>query len=360
MSRAGVLYSEVAQIAEKLRISGQEPTIERIRAELGTGSNSTIGGHLRAWRAKQDPLQQTATREKIPEELITLLRGLWERVIGQAETQMEVIKAEAEQKATQQKEVLQKLQQENARLQQSEGQWKRAHEGLVQEKVALEQMLNTEKIASGALEAKYAGALQQLETSQAHAAELKKQNQQTQANLEHYRAAALEQRQADQQRAEQQQRELQHALQQLKLENEAIKQQRTAIQKSYDELEILQGGTQAELSNMATHHEKMSIEIIEIRRQFAEKSESQRHWQAQYDTLYGKWEAQLEMMTDMQSKNSVLAQQITAAKQRASEVTDQNKMLAHDKWLLGQEKAQLQGQLTQLNAAKFHANIRTV
>ena len=88
MTRPGVTYFEVATAAQEIIASGLEPTIERIRAKLKTGSNSTIGTHLRVFRTKQDPLKQLATKEKIPEELIGLLKGLWERVILQAETKI--------------------------------------------------------------------------------------------------------------------------------------------------------------------------------------------------------------------------------------------------------------------------------
>ena len=77
MTRPGVTYFEVATAAQEIIASGLEPTIERIRAKLKTGSNSTIGTHLRVFRTKQDPLKQLATKEKIPEELIGLLKGFY-------------------------------------------------------------------------------------------------------------------------------------------------------------------------------------------------------------------------------------------------------------------------------------------
>jgi hypothetical protein len=83
MSRNGITYLDVARCAEELSASNEDPTIERIRIRLKTGSNSTIGTHLRTWWTKQDPLQQLATKENIPEELIMLLKVLahdkWDR-----------------------------------------------------------------------------------------------------------------------------------------------------------------------------------------------------------------------------------------------------------------------------------------
>ena len=112
MSRNGITYHDVARCADELTASHEDPTIERIRIRLKTGSNSTIGTHLRAWRARQDPLLQIATKEKIPEELIVLLKGLWERVMTQAETQVDAIKQDAQQDLSQRQQVIQQLQQD--------------------------------------------------------------------------------------------------------------------------------------------------------------------------------------------------------------------------------------------------------
>jgi chromosome segregation ATPase len=238
MTRPGVTYFDVANIAQQLIASGYEPTIERIRSQLKTGSNTTIGTHLRIWRSKRDTLQQLATKEKIPEELVILLKGLWERVMGQAEAQVDAIKNETQQDLEQQKQTIQQLQEKNARLQQSELQLKQSHNSLAQEKVVLEKIIADMKTEMAALQAKQNGLLDQLTEKQARIEELHKQNKQTQANLEHYRAASLEQRQLDQQRAEQQQRELAQTMQQLKMENESLRQQKIRLQQLHDQLQL--------------------------------------------------------------------------------------------------------------------------
>ncbi len=42
MARAGVTYYDVAKAAETIKTGGQEPTVDRVREQLGTGSRSTI------------------------------------------------------------------------------------------------------------------------------------------------------------------------------------------------------------------------------------------------------------------------------------------------------------------------------
>lgn len=96
MARPGVAYLDVAKAAQQLVAAGRIPTIEGIRISLGTGSNSTLGNHLRTWKLKQEQNQQIATKENIPEELIAALKGIWEQVINQSDEKVQTIQHEAQ------------------------------------------------------------------------------------------------------------------------------------------------------------------------------------------------------------------------------------------------------------------------
>lgn len=351
MARPGVTYFEVSKAAEQLVGSGKTPTIERIRLLLGSGSNSTLGEHLRAWKLKQDETQQIASKENLPEELIAMLKGLWERVMGQAEAQIETLKNDTQENLAQYQQSLQKLQQENSHLQQSEAQLKQTNVGLSQEKIALEQMMVEAHTKIATLQTQREGLTEQLADKQTRIEELNKQNKQTQANLEHYRNASLEQRQQEQQRAEQQHREFTHALQQLKIENETLKQKEIDLQKSYEQLQLTKNNEQAEREKMVRCNERMSAELHELNTTLAQKTASEQHWQTQYAALYTKWESQMSALTALQTQNAVLSEQITTIKIELDKVSDENKILARDKWVLGQEKAQLFGQLKQAASA---------
>ena len=98
MARPGVTYTDVSLAAQQLVASGRAPTIETIRIALGTGSNSTLGAHLRTWKANQNQTQQIASKENIPEELIVVLKGLWERVMNQSEDKIQTIFQETQQR----------------------------------------------------------------------------------------------------------------------------------------------------------------------------------------------------------------------------------------------------------------------
>lgn len=160
----------------------------------------------------------------------------------------------------------------------------------------------------------------------------------------------MEQRQLDQQRAEQQQRELTQAVQQFKMENESLRQQKGNLQQSHDQLQSALVGTQSELAKISQYAEKVSADLIETNKGLAQKSELQLHWQIQHDKVYAKWEEQMKLIADLQSKNAVLSEKVSTMKIELSDIAEHNKVLSHDKWVLGQEKAQLFGQVKQLQA----------
>lgn len=213
MARPGVTYLDVSNAAQQLVAAGRTPTIETIRIALGTGSNSTLGTHLRTWKSKQDQTQQIAIKENIPEELISALKGVWERVMNQSEDRIQTIHQETQQELMQLKQEVQRLQKGNAISQQQYHQIKQERDGFVHEKAAVEQLLTNAKIEIATLSEKLAGTDQQNQEKQARIDELHRQNQQVQTNLEHYRAASLEQRLTDQQRHAQQHKQLEQTVQ---------------------------------------------------------------------------------------------------------------------------------------------------
>ncbi len=352
MSRPGVTYLDVAHAAQQVMASGQEPTIERIRAQLKTGSHGTIGTHLRTWRSRQDPLHQLATREKIPEELIVLLKGLWERVVGQAEAQMEALKKETQQDNEQLKDHVLQQQRENARLQQAEAQLKQAHHSVAQEKMAVEQLLSKAQTEAATLRTQQEGLLQQLADKQTRVEELHRHNQQTQANLEHYHASALEQRHADQQRAEQQYRQLEQDFSQLNIENERLRQEKQELMYVQQQLEQAQKSIQSQLDKITLEHEKVSAALIEARQELAQKTALLAHLHDHTDQIQAQLQQQLQLNGELSIERATLVQRIETHEKALETLTEQHKALAHDKWVLGQEKAQLFGQFKQLEAMR--------
>ena len=90
MARKGITYDEVALVADKLVSEGNQPTIQRVREELGTGSPNTIHRHLSSWKETQPQTQRAA---------VTLPSGLADALVKEIERQASTARADAEEKA---------------------------------------------------------------------------------------------------------------------------------------------------------------------------------------------------------------------------------------------------------------------
>lgn len=72
MARTGVTFEQVVEAAKAIAAEGENPTIQRVRLSLGTGSPNTIHKHLRQWIAQSRPEKQVALKlpEKIQDALV--------------------------------------------------------------------------------------------------------------------------------------------------------------------------------------------------------------------------------------------------------------------------------------------------
>ncbi|MEO8402871.1 MAG: DNA-binding protein [Gammaproteobacteria bacterium] len=330
--------------------AGKNPTIETIRIILGTGSNSTLGGHLRTWKARQDQTQQIATKENLPEELIAVIKGLWDRVMNQSEDKIQVIQQETQQELAQLKQEAQHLQQDNAYWQQQYQQIKQERDGLTHEKKAMEQLCVHAKIEIATLTQKNVGLEDQNQEKQVRIEELHRQNQQIQNNLEHYRTASLEQRMIDQQRYEQQQKQLEQTVQQINQDLSQVQREKLVFQQQSQQANFEKDSIKIQLDKLNEKHELIAARLAETRHELAKKTQAQQHWQEQYDASLAKWDTQNKLFIELQTQHALLSQQLLILKAELKEMSEQNKVLAHEKWIMGQEKAQLYGQLKQLES----------
>ena len=349
MSRPGVTYHEVAGAAAQLIASGHEPTIERCRIILKTGSNSTIAGHLRVWRDKQDLTQQIASKEHLPEELVVLMKGLWERVMSQAEAEIAAIEKTVIQNNAELNQEIERLQKENNRLLQSEAQLKQSAYALTQEKIVLEQMLSPAQTTIATLQTRLAGIEETLSEKESRIHELHRQNQQIQVNLEHYRTAMVEQRQADNLHNEEERRRLEKTIGHLELENKTLEQEKNELDKKFIQLQHEYRTALLQDDDKFKDYESIASELNQAKLLLAQKTESAQHWEVQCEALSTQSQAQMEKIMIVQTEAAVLSEQLSMVKSKLDETMDQNKLLANEKWILGQEKAQLAGELKQLH-----------
>lgn len=87
MARPGITYPEVEAAIHAIIAQGENPTINRVRDKLGTGSPNTILMHLNAWRAAAPVIARKAP--ELPADLQAALVAEMERQAAQARAEPE-------------------------------------------------------------------------------------------------------------------------------------------------------------------------------------------------------------------------------------------------------------------------------
>ncbi len=114
MARPGITYAEVVAVIDAIIANGDEPTIQRIRDHLGTGSPNTIHRHLTAWRASR-PLEQRKAPE-LPAELQAALVREIERQAAEQRAEVEKMLVSSQQESETLSKAGEELEAENAEL----------------------------------------------------------------------------------------------------------------------------------------------------------------------------------------------------------------------------------------------------
>lgn len=87
MARIGITYEQVAQVADAILGTGQQPGVRNIRERLTTGSPNTIQKHLAAWREARP--QAAATAPELPSTLTAAIAAEIEKAAATARSEIE-------------------------------------------------------------------------------------------------------------------------------------------------------------------------------------------------------------------------------------------------------------------------------
>lgn len=83
----GITQEQVNKVADALVAAGENPTVEKIRAQLGTGSPNTVVRMLDAWRSTlAQRMHDVLTLPEVPSEIGQAFVGLWRLALTHANT----------------------------------------------------------------------------------------------------------------------------------------------------------------------------------------------------------------------------------------------------------------------------------
>lgn len=337
MARQGITYSEVAEAASQLVGQGRHPTIEQVRIILGTGSSTTIANHLKTWKEGQSAVSLTAIREQLPEELIALMKGLWERVHLLAEDKLSAITADYQVKLSQTHDELEKYRQNNRRWQQLYHQLKQEKDELAHARHAADTLIENMQEEYALLETKYKLATQQLVEKQEHQQDLHHHLLQAQKNLEQFQEVTRQQRQAEQS-------ELSILKKALHKENIDLRSNFDAVQHDFNALRLQHHKVVHErdkLVNDIAVFQKIQIDLKNMEQAQSESAYRIKHLQTQYREALDKLEDRNALLTESQSQIKFMQQQLAPLQQDLVKLREQNRHLEKENWSLLQNKSLL-------------------
>ena len=353
MSRTGINYHDVSNAAAKIQGHNENPTVDRIREILGTGSKSTIARHLKDWKANNGP---TANANDLPAELIAIVTGLWERIQGNANEEIKAHKEESTQaiktvevklKDAHQKQV--ELEQEIHKL-----------EGTVFQQTENHKELSHRLTEEQRLSAKHAGHIMSLEEhlqcQKQENTELHTLLKNIQNNLEHYQSSMQKLQQEQALTLEKQKNRFEQVISELRSQvaessrlESALRFENERLKEQVSILEPLKNHTQV-LEKTLAKKEALLNRLEEKNKEDADNTL----------VLTQALEAKTNAFIEAEQKTMVAYSRAKDLEKMLSQANDKISTLRHEQLFIIQEKANLEGQLKQINMAKKEKSPKTV
>ena len=343
MARLGVTYQDIANAADQILGQGKQPTIELIRNLLGTGSTTTIANHLRKWRAEQDGSSSVAIKENLPQEYVSLMKGLWQRLLADADKQVTANMQESDQRIAQLQQELEKYKTNNQRWQKMHDAWVKEKEGVSRDKLGLEQAILSLQKENTGLFAKIEAQQNQFDEKHQRIEELNRLHKLAQENLEHFRESMRVQRLIEQEKHAQKVQQLEVSLKNAEHQLVATTNDKTALQCQLEK--IVSDIAKLQEINDAINQQSNTIQSLysTLEKEHIETKRDAMHYQNQYEQLLKKFEEQGALLTEHQHKQAVTMQQLSVACDELKTLKEENKILTREKWEIAQEKSRVEG-----------------
>lgn len=337
MARAGILYSQVAQAAEKIAQDGKNPTVDNVREALGsTGSKSTITPFLKRWKTERQEIV-AKTEAGIPATLLLAVKGVYENLqdelnqkLDHAQQAHEAELRTATDNAQRLKAENQAFSEKNAALSSIVDRTKDAMTQLQAEQHALSVTLAT-------VQSENNGLLQRLDDRVSDVAALNQQLKHARTQFEHYQEATASQRSEERQVTEQRIARLE---QELTGARQALAMQQSTI-----------GHQTAQLSQLTGENERIQ-EAMRAAQQALEQARSERAQLAYQVTELSTARAELikvhdgmqQILADARTALAVQAKEFALVTERLKHIEARSETLAQEKLSLLQERAVLEAQ----------------
>lgn len=331
MARAGVTYTEVAKAAETVKQQGFEPTVDRVREKLGTGSKSTIGPHLKQWKSAN--LGEGAI-PSLPDELLRTVKSLHESIQGNAELKIKEVTTELNAVIGDLRAELAAAQKQNDELIKNNNQLTQQNQELTDQLATADKNNLTFQLRQELLE-------QDVTRLKSELTEEKEDAKQLQAHFEHYQEKTAEDRQQERKQHQSAQQQSQNHIDQLTNQLSVLQEQKEASSAAVSDLEKENVTLQQKLGEKINKNEELNASLAHKTSEIEKLIETKQKLQDDYNLTFAEKLAAEKAVEHLSVTLQKTETDLNDTKERFSLVSEENKLVI-------QQKAEMQGQLNQL------------
>lgn len=349
MARPGITYTEIAEAAAELEAKGMAATVDSVRAHVGTGSRTTIANHLRNWKSHQSRSDVSG----VPQELVTMLKSLWERVQNLANLRVEEMDKDTKERVEQIQQLLDQEKKEVGTLQTKIRQLEEQNHEQKYVNEKLKEEIELFKQEKGKLETQLVSIKEQLEEQKDENSKLHKINHRIQDNLEHYQAEVIKQRQESELALEKQRVEF-------TTENQFLKQSLQDQINTNHQVMIENKHLSEQVVELKATLKNVTEENAEIKLKFHASIIELRNLQSKYDFLEKEaivdkheLKGKIAIINDLENKSAILSDQVKKLDQSVEQSEHIITLLRSEKLDLVQEQAVIKEQMKQLQKMVF-------
>lgn len=340
MARPGVTYNDICRAAEAIKAKGNEPTIDRVREQLGTGSKSTIAPLLKTWRNnKERNVEESETG--LPQDLINAVKSLRDGIKQESEEVVEKAKQDYHARAQTLQQSLVDTKKELSTTLLSERNLKQQVDDLKGNCRQLTDNLNELGSRLTVVDADRNAIQARSQEFKETIVELKEESRDVRDHFEHYQQHTAEDRQLERD-------QFQSQLRQLELHIESVTNQLLQTQQEKNDYKNRYEDVQEQVDKFATENQA-------LKRNLESHSEQLHQLRSDCESKATQITTSNERVSELRAEVATLKEQLTHkttalsnteaelqhAREYADHVSDDNKNIA-------QEKAVLQGRLIQL------------
>ncbi len=347
MARAGVTYIDVAKAAEVVRSHGEEPTVDRVRDQLGTGSKSTIAPLLKRWRSDSG---ERADIDGLPGDLVEVVKSLHERVQQLADHKMEQGRKDIQHVINNLRDELTTVQNSEKRLLASHQEYEQRLSSLANENAQLSKDREKAHIDIARLESQLTEAQSRLKDTKQTNSDLKQENRDIRSHFEHYQLRIAEDRQHERElqkiTTSQLDQQLHYVTKQLEIADNKMNQYEQDKKQMDNDILVANQSAERFQKELIEKNAKYDAHQLTLTEQQGKISELEKTLKAITEQHQIQKQEQITLENKRmvsENKASKLEQQLGAANDKIDNLTDEIKFVL-------QEKALLQGQLKQIQS----------